>query len=245
MDGDPTRMLQEFGPSVFAAEGPVLSLFGFPYPTRMAVARLSDGGLWVWSPVALTRELANGVESIGPVRYIVSPNKLHRLSLHEWADHWPEARLYAPPGLGRRRPDLRIYAQLEDKPDLPWARDIDQAVFRGSIAMEEVAFFHRASRTAVIGDLIQRHSASKMPGWKFMLMRLDGVAGEDGGTPREWRAGFLRRAPARAARNKVLEWNANQLLIAHGVAYARGGPSSRRGPELDLECLLVVNLNGR
>ena len=145
----------------------------------------------------------------------------------------------------QERPDLRFYAQLEDKPDLPWARDIDQAVFRGSIAMEEVAFFHRASRTAVIGDLIQRHSASKMPGWKFMLMRLDGVAGEDGGTPREWRAGFLRRAPARAARNKVLEWNANQLLIAHGVAYARGGPSSRRGPELDLECLLVVNLNGR
>jgi hypothetical protein len=162
-------MLQEFGPSLFSAEGPTVSFFGFPYPTRMAAARLSDGSLWVWSPVALTRELAKEVESIGPVRYIVSPNKLHHLFLHNWADRWPEARLYAPPGLGRKRPDLRFYAQLEDEPSLSWAPDIDQAVFRGSIAMEEVAFFHRASRTAIIGDLIQRHSASKMSGWKGML----------------------------------------------------------------------------
>jgi len=82
--------------------------------------------------------------------------------------------------------------------------------------MEEVAFFHRASRTVIIGNLIQRHSASKMSGWKGEVVRLDGLVGEDGSTPREWRASFLRRAPARAARKKVLGWNANQLLIAHG-----------------------------
>lgn len=209
-------MLQEFGPSLFSAEGPSVSFFGFPYPTRMAVAQLSDGSVWVWSPVALTRELEKEVQSIGPVSYIVSPNKIQHLFLHEWTDRWPEARLYAPPGLARKRPDLRFYAQLEDEPSLSWAPDIDQAVFRGSIVLEEVAFFHRASRTAIIGDLIQRHSASKMSGWKGMVMRLDGLVGEDGSTPREWRASFLRRAPARAARKKVLGWNANQLLIAHG-----------------------------
>jgi hypothetical protein len=53
-------------------------------------------------------------------------------------------------------------------------------------------------------------------------MRLDGLVGEDGSTPREWRASFLRRAPARAARKKVLEWNANQLLIAHGDCMHEG-----------------------
>ncbi len=174
------------------------------------------------SPVALTRELEKEVESIGPVRYIVSPNKIHHLFLHEWTDRWPEARLYAPPGLARKRPDLRFYAQLEDEPSLSWAPDFDQAVFRGSIAMEEVAFFHRASRTAIIGDLIQRHSASKISGWKGMVMQLDGLVGEDGSTPREWRASFLRRAPARAARKKVLGWNANQLLIAHGDCVHEG-----------------------
>ncbi|HZW50689.1 MAG TPA: DUF4336 domain-containing protein, partial [Rudaea sp.] len=90
-------MLEQFGPSLYVAEGPIVSFFGFPYPTRMAVARLADGNVWVWSPVALTPELADAVNAIGPVRHIVSPNKLHHLFLHEWVEHWPDARLYAPP----------------------------------------------------------------------------------------------------------------------------------------------------
>lgn len=209
-------MLHEFAPSLYSADGPSVSFFGFSYPTRMAAARLSDGSVWVWSPVALTKELTEEVEAIGPVRYIVSPNKLHHLFLREWADRWPDARLYSPPGLARKRPELRFHAELEDEPNPSWAADIDQAIFRGSFAMEEVAFFHRASSTAIIGDLIQRFPESEMSGWKGLLMRLDGLVGKHGSTPREWRASFLRRAPARVARRKVLGWNAERLLIAHG-----------------------------
>ena len=209
-------MLEEFGPSLYSADGPTVSFFGFPYPTRMAVARLSDGGVWVWSPVALTQELADEVEAIGPIRHIVSPNKIHHLFLNEWAEHWPDARLYAPPGLARKKPELRFFAELDDRPSPSWAADIDQAAFRGSLAMDEIAFFHRASRTAIICDLIQRHFESKISGWKGMLMRLDGLVGEHGSTPREWRASFVRRGPARSARRKVLGWNAKRLLIAHG-----------------------------
>ena len=68
-------MLEPFGPSLYVAEGPTVSFFGFPYPTRMAVARLADANVWVWSPVALTPELADAVNAIGPVRHIVSPTR--------------------------------------------------------------------------------------------------------------------------------------------------------------------------
>lgn len=209
-------MLEEFGPSLYSADGPTVPFFGFPYPTRMAVARLSDGSAWVWSPVSLTEQLASAVEDIGPVRHIVSPNKIHHLFLGEWVDRWPNARLYAPPGLARKKPELRFDTELSDEPEPGWAADIDQVIFRGSFAMEEVAFFHGASRTAIICDLIQRHPESKVSGWKGKLMRLDGLVGEHGSTPREWRASFLRRGPARSAREKVLSWNPDRLLIAHG-----------------------------
>ncbi|MGE5167053.1 MAG: DUF4336 domain-containing protein, partial [Deltaproteobacteria bacterium] len=115
----------------------------------MAVARLADGSVWVWSPVALTGELADAVNVIGPVRCIVSPNKLHHLFLGEWAQRWPDAQLYAPPGLARKISGLRFHAELGDTPDPAWEADIDQVVFRGSFAMSEVVFFHRASRTAI------------------------------------------------------------------------------------------------
>jgi hypothetical protein len=209
-------MLEEFGPRLYVADGPTVSFYGFPYPTRMAAAKLADNTVWVWSPIALSKELASAVNAIGPVRHIVSPNKIHHLFLGEWVERWPDAHLYAPPGLAQKRPDLHFKAELTDKPYPAWAPDIDQAIFRGSLAMEEVAFFHRASRTAIIGDLVQRFPESKISGWRGMVMRLDGLVGEHGSTPREWRASFLRRAAARRARDKVLGWKAERLLIAHG-----------------------------
>jgi hypothetical protein len=106
-------MLEAFGPSLYLADGPTVSFFGFPYPTRMALVRLSDGSVWVWSPVALTAALERNVEAIGPVRHIVSPNKLHHLFLRQWAERWPEARLHAPPGLARRKPERLLIAHGE------------------------------------------------------------------------------------------------------------------------------------
>ncbi|MBS0319864.1 MAG: DUF4336 domain-containing protein [Proteobacteria bacterium] len=215
-------MLHEFGPSLYVADGPTVSFHGFPYPTRMAVARLADRRLWVWSPIALTSALAMQVQALGRVTYVVSPNKLHHLFLAAWAARWPAAKLYAPPGLARKLRTLHFAADLRDEPDPAWADDIDQAIFSGSFALDEVAFFHRPSSTAIFGDLIQRFPASSLSGWKRVVMRLSGLVGAQGGTPIDWRMSFVRRAPARAALCKVLAWNPTRLLIAHGECAQSG-----------------------
>ena len=62
-------------------------------------------------------------------------------------------------------------------------------------------------------------------------MRLDGLVGPRGSTPREWRASFLRRGPARAAREKTLGWKPERLVIAHG-ACAREGATEILGDAL-------------
>lgn len=210
-------MLQKFGPSLYVADGPTVPFFSFPYPTRMVVARLADGSAWVWSPVALTPDIERSVSSLGPVRHVVSPNKIHHLFLEQWAERWPDARLYAPPGLAKRKPALRFHAELGDEADPAWSADLDQVIFRGSFAMEEVVFFHRPSQTAIIGDLVQRHDPAQMRGIKGALMRLDGLVGESGSTPREWRVTFWRRRSARAARARLLAWKPERLVIAHGA----------------------------
>jgi hypothetical protein len=51
--------IQRFAPKVWMVEGPVVSFYGFPYPTRMVAIQLTDGSAWIWSPVALTEELAS------------------------------------------------------------------------------------------------------------------------------------------------------------------------------------------
>ena len=40
-------MLTEIDRDIWIAEGPSVPFFGVPYPTRMTLVRLSDGGLWV------------------------------------------------------------------------------------------------------------------------------------------------------------------------------------------------------
>ena len=83
-----------------------MSFYSFPYPTRMAIARLANRQLWLWSPIALPPELAEELEKLGEVRYLVAPNKLHHLFLTEWAERYPGARLYAAPGLAKKRSEL-------------------------------------------------------------------------------------------------------------------------------------------
>jgi len=170
----------------------------------------------------MTSALAESVDRIGPVTSIVSPNKLHHLFLAEWQQRYPDARLYAPPDLERRKPDLRFHAQLTDSPEISWSGEIDQLVFRGSFAMAEVVFYHRLSRTAVFGDLIQRFPAETTRGWKGILMRLSGLVGPHGTTPIDWRLSFISRSGARAARRKCLDWNPERLVIAHGLCTSSG-----------------------
>jgi len=223
-------ILKKIGEEIWIADGPTVSFYGFPYPTRMAVVRLTGGDLWVWSPVGLSDELAAEVESLGAVRHLVSPNKIHHLFLGEWAARWPEAEIYASPGLAKKRPDLHFKAELDDYPPALWEGQIDQVVFRGSPFMDEVVFFHRASSTCLVCDLVQRHDPANQTGWKGWLMRLDGLVGAGGSTPREWRASFIPRTRARRALETALAWHPDKLVIAHGEwAPSNGADALRRG----------------
>lgn len=209
-------MLTEIDRDIWIADGPSVSFFGFPYPTRMTLVRLSDGGLWLCSPIEFSDELAETVAALGPVEHLVSPNKIHHLFLGQWAQAWPGAKLWASPGLARRRRDLSFDGELGDAAEPAWESDIDQLIFRGSFALEEVVFFHRASRSAIITDLVQKFDPATQRGWRGLLMRLDGLVGPEGSTPREWRLTFWNRRAARESLRKAMGWNPRRLIIAHG-----------------------------
>jgi hypothetical protein len=215
--------LREFGPGIWVCDGPVVPFLTFPYPTRMAVIRLSDGSLFVWSPIALSAELRTAVDALGRVRYLVSPNAIHHLFLGEWKSACPQARLYASPGLRKKRDDLAFDADLGDAPEPEWAAEIDQVVVHGSFAMTEVVFFHRASGTAIFADLIENFPPDWFEGWRGIVARLDGIVAPHPGAPREWRLSFLNRRAARAALDQILGWPIERVLMAHGELVTEDG----------------------
>jgi hypothetical protein len=214
------QRLTQLDEALWMTEGEIVSFHGFPYPTRAVIVRLADGGLWVWSPIKLARDLCAEVDRLGPVAHLVSPNKLHHLYLREWKETYPDARLWGPRSTMRRRRDLTFRKPLQDEPPSDWRDDIDQAWVRGSITMDEVVFFHRPSRTTIVADLIQTFSDQFLRAhwrwWQRPLARLGGIVADKALAPSDWRHSFLNRAPARAARAKILGWDCERVIVAHG-----------------------------
>lgn len=215
--------LVAFGPDLWIAEGPVVSFVGFPYSTRMAVIRLQSGSLFAWSPIALTPKLKAEVDALGPVAYLVSPNKIHHLFLADWKSAYPHAHTYGLDELKKRKVGPSIDALLEDAPPPEWADDVDQVIVRGSFAMSEAVFFHRKSRTAIFADLIQNFPPDWFKGWKGLVARLGGIVAPYPGTPGDWRSSFLHRKRARAALDRILAWQPEQVVIAHGIPVRNDG----------------------
>jgi hypothetical protein len=209
--------LAPFGENIWVAEGPTVSFYGFPYPTRMVIVRLMNGQLFVWSPIALDQTLRANVDRLGTVAYLVSPNSIHHLFLDEWKNAYPQAKLYASPDLAKKCRDIAFDATLGDAPEPAWAAEIDQVEMAGSFFLTEIVFFHRVSRTAIFADLIQNFSPGWFTGWRGWLARVDGITEADPGAPREWRASFWNRKKARAALNRILDWHPEKAIIAHGT----------------------------
>lgn len=216
-------MLQPFAESIWLVGGPTTEVFGFRYPTRMVIIQLSGGGLFVWSPTHLTSELRSSVDALGEVRFLVAPNSLHHLFLGEWRDAYPTARLYAPPGLRKKRRDIVFDADLGDLPPPAWSQDIDQVMVRGNLITAEVVFFHHRSRTAIFTDLIQQLDPSTLKGWRGLVARLDLLVGPRPETPRKFRAAFFNRGAARKAIQHAGSWPTVRVVMAHAAPVETDG----------------------
>lgn len=213
-------MLEKVDDNIWIAEGDCVSFYGFPYPTRSVIVRLRDGGLWVWSPIKLTGALKAAVQDLGPVKHLVSPNKIHYLFLEEWASSFPAAKLWGPASTIKKCPDLWFEEPLSDAPPLEWADEIDQVWVRGSPVMDEVAFHHKPSATTILADLSENFTdAFLKEHWKplarWIARRWKIVEGW-GYAPLEWRLSFIFRRRAKAAKARLIAWPTERVIMAHG-----------------------------
>jgi hypothetical protein len=189
----------------------------------MAVIRLTDGSLFIWSPIALTPGLKTEVEALGQVSHIVAPNTLHDLYLKVWQQAFPQARLHASPGLSDKRKDLDFDTDLGDEAKHAWAGQIDQVVMRGNLITTEVVFFHQASATVLFTDLIQNFPPGWFTGWRAVVARLDRMLGSQPQVPQKFRVAFVNKSAARAALRRIMAWPAGNVLMAHGTPVIGNG----------------------
>lgn len=215
----PATTLHPWSAGVWIAEAP-LRFYGIEFGTRMTVVRLGDGALLLHSPIPLPPRLREEIDALGPVRHVVSPNKLHHLYLGEALAAFPQAHLYVPPGLARKCPQFADAEPLTDAAPAAWGGVLEPLVVRGSAAMQEVVFFHAASRTLIVADLCE-HFGRHSPPLTRGVARIARMYGRPR-MPPDWQATFRDRAARRASFERLLAWDFDRVILAHGALLEAG-----------------------
>lgn len=229
----PLNTLKPIAENIWIVDGPAIR-FGMaglrlPFPTRMTILRVGESDLFVHSPTPLLPELRSEIAKIGGPRWIVGPNRLHYWWIPEWRTAFPDADVYLAPRTKEqagKHIDFPV-RQLDGENGYPWDTAIATLPVVGSY-MTELEFFHQASCTLVLTDLIENFEPAKLDSVMLRwLTRIGGVQDPDGSMPRDMRLTY-RRASLRPAVERMLAWQPERVILAHGRWYGADGAQELR-----------------
>jgi len=202
-------MLRKLAEDLWVVDRP-LSIAGVELGARMTVVRLGRGALLLVSPVAIDEALRGELQGLGSVAWAVAPNRFHHLFIGDCRKAFPGVRLLAAPGLAEKRRDLVFDAVLPEGTPAEWEGHLDLEWFGGTPLLNEVVFFHRASRTLLLCDLAF-HMGPSAP----LATRLEKLLVRD-------------RAAARASLDRILAWDFDRVVVTHGEVLEHGGREALR-----------------
>lgn len=225
-------MLREVDQDIWVAEQP-LRYFGLSIGTRMTVIRLANRELVVISPIQINAPTANQLSNLGKLGHIVAPNLYHYFFAAEFKAFYPDATFWAAPGLKTKQPELPIDRIidgqiLDGKTNNQWdgLETVLLDGFRtlslsGFNSLNECVFFHSASRTLILTDAAF-HFDESFPMLTQFASRVTG--------------GYKRLCPSllekiatkekesvRQSAEKVLRWDFERVIMAHGSIIERHG----------------------
>ena len=202
-----------------------MSFMGWRLGTRMTVVRLQDGSLLIHSPVPIDEALKQEIDAIGPVAHIVAPSLYHHVFVGDAQSMYPDAKLHGAPGLEKKRKDLEFDAQIGGTVDPAWRSDLAEVRIDGCL-LGETVFFHEPSRTVISADLIENFQTSDH-WWTRFYLKASGIHGK-AGLSSMLRLMFRARKAARKSLDRILEWDAERVVLAHGEPILENGREAIR-----------------
>jgi hypothetical protein len=191
-----------------------MDLFG-----RTTIIKLESGDLIIHDPCKISNSVKRQIDEIGSVKYIIAPGYYHHLFVTDFQQNYPNAETFLCAGLERKRPDIKFEWILGNKPDHRWEDTVDQVMVHGTKYIWEVAFFHKPSKTLILVDLLEnigddyKHEAGVLLRfwWKVIFKMWNNPKAAP-----EYQMGWGNKEIVKMALNKVIGWDAERVIIAHG-----------------------------
>ena len=230
---EPINVYKPMGPQIGIIDGPFeyLTVSGvrlpLPFTTRMTIVCLTNGDLFLHSPIKFDEALGNDLLGLGTVRHLVSPNQFHYAHIGEWWKIFPDAITWASQHVRQRARarhiDVTFTRDLGVNAPEEWRRDIDQTLFPGGY-FKEFIFFHKASKTLILTDTIINIELNKMPEPWRTATKLTGMYHPRGQIFFGMRLPLLlQRWKAKAAIAKIHSWQPERILLSHGRCFESHG----------------------
>lgn len=206
-------MFREIGQNIWTVDSD-FSTFGIQFGGRMTVVGLTSGGVAVISPIDWQEAYRSEFDKRGGVKAIIAPNKFHHMFVRPLKNQYPDAQVFATPGLAKKLADVEHTAfNGNQTPDLlKGALEIYHV--EGCPAMDEYIFHHPQSKTVILIDYFLNMRANyNLP--TRITMKLAGIK------KHVCHDTIIRmivkdKAKFLKAGEQILAWNPNQVVLCHG-----------------------------
>ena len=227
-------MLKQLDTNLWVAEQTVRYLI-FHLETRITVIKQQNQQLAVISPIAPTEQLRSELASLGNIDHIIAPNCYHYLFAADFKAAYPQATLWAPPGLGRKAPNFPTDQVLAPRQQT-LGSDLNMMFFEGYRTLgskgfedlNEFIFFHPQSRSLILTDAAF-HFDDSFPWINFPWVNQ--LAARVMGSYQSLKPSILEKLALnpqqadklRQSLEKVMAWDFERVIMAHGSVIETGG----------------------
>ncbi|MDY6899759.1 MAG: hypothetical protein SWZ49_17025 [Cyanobacteriota bacterium] len=152
---------------------------------------------------------------------IIAPNLCHHLSISDFKSVYPNAKIFAAPGLDSKRQDID-FDKIINQGKIGAKDEIEYFLFegfktlspKGAFPLNEIVFFHRESQTLILTDTAF-HFDENFPFTTQLTMRVIGGYKKLEPSILE-KLAIREKQKVKNSIQTVLKWNFERVIVAHG-----------------------------
>ena len=213
-------MINALAENIWTAAKP-FSMMGLQFGAQMAVVKLNSGDLFLYSPIKLDAELKKALDALGPVKFILAPNRMHHMFIADYTDQYPQAEVIGVRGLDSKRRDIKFNRLLDENAAEPIAEEISHYCIAGAPTFNEVVCYHRPSKTLMVCDLLM----NLQPPLNLLTriyIKMFGKMGEPA-VPKVVRLSVKDRQQFKESIEPILALDVERIVMGHGQPITSDG----------------------
>ena len=189
-----------------------------------------EGMLKLYSPI-------NELKQIGEDIWIIDGNEIHmsfklfkvpfttRMTVVKLDNNklWIHSPIAFNKELDDKIDERENFVSLDNISKTSWSEEILFTPFKGSIAMEEMVFFHKKSSTLILTDLIESIEVNKLPLLYKLVFKFGDNKYPKFRTSRDLRSSFILKKQAKDSYSKIEGWVPDKIVFSHGKIILENG----------------------